>query len=93
MANPIFDKESVKLVVVVFLFPLGTEEKSSDLSAYKRKAPMGGLLGKITSNIASFWQKISDSASDSVSVLLLSLYTSITTSMLLYPSNFVSWHR
>ena len=54
MANPIFDKESVKLVVVVFLFPLGTEEKSSDLSAYKRKAPMGGLLGKITSNIASF---------------------------------------
>ena len=54
MANPIFDKESIKLVVV-FLFPLGTEEKSSDLSAYKRKAPMGGLLGKVTLNIASFW--------------------------------------
>ena len=53
MANPIFDKESVKLVVV-FLFPLGTEEKSSDLSVYKRKVPMGGLLGKVTLNIASF---------------------------------------
>ena len=55
MANPSFDKESIKLVVV-FLFPLGTEEKSSDLSAYKRQAPMGGLLiflGKVTLNIAS----------------------------------------